>query len=231
MESELPTMQPTIKRKPRASPASAQASASVSPPVLSSLMLSTWYLPTRRSSEARSTKASSAANGTGSATPRKQSSSRGSQGCSSNATPRSARCGAWRCRSAAPQEVLASTISRARGASSWTMRTGSRPCPRSVLTFNTSNSAWARTAARNADSSMMPSVNAVGRGPGGDNPATCHAGRPRCLASRSHSAQSSALRAPPAGSRSCSAARDRPASSRSWTASICPRIEAMVSPA
>jgi hypothetical protein len=39
MASEVPTMQPIISPKPRASAASAIASASVRPPVLSSLML------------------------------------------------------------------------------------------------------------------------------------------------------------------------------------------------
>ena len=58
-------MQPTMMVKPRRSASAASASASVSPPVLSSLMLTASYLPTSASSDARSCTLSSAQTGIG----------------------------------------------------------------------------------------------------------------------------------------------------------------------
>ena len=62
--------------------------------------------------------------------------------------------------------------------------------------------------------SSAPSVKVVSSGLGGVSPASSHTGVPARRASSSHSAQSSALRAPPGGSSRCSPARSMPASMR-----------------
>ena len=61
MANEVPAMHPTITCKPNARASRASASASVSPPVLSSLTFTTWYKSLTAASPPRSASDSSAA--------------------------------------------------------------------------------------------------------------------------------------------------------------------------
>ena len=79
MASDVATMQPTMIARPRRSASVASASASVSPPVLSSLMLTASYFPASASSDARSCTLSSAQTGIGRAIDASASSSAGRQ--------------------------------------------------------------------------------------------------------------------------------------------------------
>ena len=80
-------MQPTMMAKPRRSASAASASASVRPPVLSSLTLIASYLPASASSEARSCTLSSAQTGIGRFMRASAASRPSGSGCSISVTP------------------------------------------------------------------------------------------------------------------------------------------------
>ena len=103
------------------------------------------------------------------------------------------------------------------------------PSPASLI-FNSGRTR--AKAAACAISSGVPTeiVKAVATGTSGATPASTWAGTPLCLAAKSQSAQSSALRAAPGGRRVCKRTRSALASIAERTEPIWARTESTVSP-
>ena len=115
---------------------------------------------------------------------------------------------------------------RARGAPARTASSRAMsPSPPS-LTLRSGRPALRAASARIASGVSSDRVNAVTSGPGSGSPASCQTRRPLRLASRSQSAQSTALRAAPGGSRSRntrrSSASGRPAIAAATLSGVSP---------
>lgn len=197
--SEVPSMLPTITFMPRARAASTMASASVRPPHRSSLDID-------HRKGARQVAAIDASlqhvGGTGmeDLSPSRSASRFSGSGCSISATPASTSTG-----------MIVSSV----GAREALVAVDSNPdigprCPRGenasasqavAVQFELECVHPQNPIARSATTSgaSAPIVQVVRHGLGAATPASCQAVRPDRAASRSHSAQSSALRAPPIG--------------------------------
>ena len=131
-------------------------------------------------------------------------------GCSTSVTPASAQAARFCSRLSGVQASLASTISSDSGAALRTAAIRSpSPSPPSLIL---SSGRCAALAVAAAIASGVPSeiVKAVVQGRGAGRPSRVQTRWPRLLASRSSSAQSSALRAAPAGIAACRACRSSP---------------------
>ena len=223
-------MQPTMSVNPSRSASPAMTSASVKPPVLSSLMLTASYLPTSAGSETRPCTLSSAQIASGRAMRASASSLAAGNGCSTSVTPACAQAARFVARSSAVQPSLASTMSSARGDARRTaaMRAGSPGAP--SLTLSSARSAAAAAACAIASGVASEIVKAVVTGLGAARPRSSCTGRAARLAARSQNAQSSALRAAPPAMADCRRSRSSPRAMSGAIASIAAATPSTVSP-